>query len=98
MTNTEIIARESVANGIYTKEQVESLISNFIDLGLHTYQEWKRLGYQVKKGEKAIFKTKLWRYKNAKKSVDDEEEESYYYLTNAYIFSRNQVERLEACL
>ena len=91
MTNTEIIARESIVNGIYTREQVESLMSKFIDLGLHTYQEWKRLGYQVKRGEKAKFATKLWRFKGK----EDEEDEAYYYLVKSYIFSLDQVERVK---
>lgn len=30
---------------------------------IHTYQTWKSLGYQVKKGQKAIAQFQIWKYR-----------------------------------
>ena len=35
---------------------------------LHTFAEWKRLGYFVNKGEKAIARFSIWNYANGKSS------------------------------
>lgn len=98
MTNQDIICSEAIAHGIYTKEQVEALISTFTDLGLHTYGDWKHLGYQVRKGEKAKIKTKLWKKTNKKtknKETGKEEKESKFYLCNAYLFTKDQVDKIK---
>lgn len=41
-------------------EQVE------VPESIHTYQAWKSLGYQVRKGEKAIAKFMIWKYTEKK--------------------------------
>ena len=33
---------------------------------IHTYQKWKELGYQVRRGEKAIAKFPIWKYVSCK--------------------------------
>ncbi|ACA63329.1 hypothetical protein [Lactobacillus phage c5] len=60
MTNMEIVAHEAIVNKIYTKEQIESMATTMQDFGLHTYGEWRKMGYQVRKGEKAKIATHLW--------------------------------------
>lgn len=98
MTNFEIIANCAVETGVYTKEQVETIISQGFNLPLHTFAEWKRLGYSVKKGEKAKMTCRIWKYSNKeveqKEEVQDEEANSHYYLTKAFFFSNEQVEKL----
>lgn len=99
MTNFEIVAHEAIVNNIYTKEQLENLVANMQDLGLHTYGEWRKMGYQVRKGEKAKIKTHLW--KKSKKPEYEETDDGKtkknqrFYLCKAYLFTRDQVEKIK---
>ena len=99
MTNMEIVAHEAIVNKIYTKEQIESMATTMQDLGLHTYGEWSKMGYQVRKGEKAKIATHLW--KKSKKPEYEEAEDGKvkknqrFYLCKAYLFTRDQVEKIE---
>lgn len=71
---------------------------------IHTYQGWKDLGYQVKKGEKAVAKFPIWKYitKNKKAqelkgSEDGEDAEhvgGHCYMKTAAFFTRTQVEEI----
>ena len=54
LTNVQIIAMEEA------RLIEEGLMSN--DEVIHTYQHWKSLGYQVRRGEKAITKLSIWKY------------------------------------
>lgn len=98
MTNQEIVAHEAIVNKIYTQEQVESMALTMQDFGLHTYGEWRKMGYQVRKGEKAKIATQLWKKTNKKtvnKETGKEEKESKFYLCKAYLFTRDQVDKIE---
>ena len=92
-TNKEIIMAEVLTRGI-TED-------------VHTYSMWKSLGYQVKKGEKALFQTMLWKKQPKQSKKDDtenkvensENEESkekknndYFFLAKSSMFGRSQVE------
>ena len=73
---------------------------------VHTYAKWKSLGYQVKKGEKALFQTMLWKKKTKKskkententENVENEEgkekkNNDYFFLAKSSMFGRSQVE------
>lgn len=61
MCNKEIISRYIAMN------ELEPSIE------LHTFAEWKRLGYKVKKGEKSKHKISIW--KRATKKVENEKGE-----------------------
>lgn len=65
------------------------------DLIINTFASWSASGYKIKKGEKALFITKIW--KPCKKSVvaDDgtKTETKKLILVNAAFFSVLQVER-----
>lgn len=61
MTNTEIIANEIVRLGLAKEETVRQTIASGKRLPFMTYDEWKRHGYQVRKGETALFKVRLWK-------------------------------------
>lgn len=82
MTNVEIIMHERLIHGI--KED------------LNTFLEWKRLGYRIKKGEKAVVQTKLWKKVKHKVRLEDDQEEvqSKFVLVPAYLFTRSQVQKL----
>ena len=88
-TNQEIILAEVLTRGI-TED-------------VHTYTKWKSLGYQVKKGEKALFQTRLWKKKNSKAKKENEKtdtenenneikDNSYFFLAKSSMFGRSQVE------
>lgn len=99
MSNFEIIANGAIGAGIYTKEQVEAIIGSGCTLPLHTFAEWKRQGFSVKKGEKAKMTCRIWKYTD--KDVEQTDEQSqeqtdnHYYLTKAFFFTREQVEEIK---
>ena len=80
MTNIQIIETEKAIRGIEEE--------------CHTFAVWKKLGYSVKKGEHAIFKTSLWKCK-CKATEDGEQEEKRMFMTSASLFARSQVENLK---
>lgn len=81
MTNAEIIHNTKLLNGIVEE--------------CHTFQEWKALGYQVKRGCKALFKASVWKPRKRKTTKDDDAEDEMYngfFLTSASFFGKSQVE------
>ena len=78
MTNVEIIARAKMANGI-TEEA-------------NTYAYWKKAGYQVRKGERAAFKCRIWKY--SKKKRDEEDESGVMFMKTASFFTVSQCDRI----
>lgn len=81
MTNMQIITGAMVLNGV--TEEVD------------TYAGWKRRGFQVQRGQKAKFQTKIWKPCKAKKPEDEEESEgTRLILVNASFFVRSQVEEV----
>ena len=76
MTNAEIIATECSLRGI-TEE-------------VHTFQRWKAKGFMVKKGEKAVFKTTIWKAVPKK----DEENEVKMFMKSSAFFMASQVQPL----
>ena len=72
---------------------------------IHTYQAWKTLGYQVRKGEKAIAKFTIWKY-TEKKAKEGSPEiavkegdtiNSKMFMKMAAFFKMSQVEKIKAC-
>lgn len=94
MTNLEIIASEVITRELLTKEQVNEMLGKFGMLPYMTYQEWKYKGYQVKKGSKAVIKTKLWK-KVKNRNKDEDNEESKFIMVSASLFDSSQVEKIE---
>lgn len=110
MTNAEIIYNaqiELMENGIIkgTGRMMKAII---IDAdgneteqlveepeAIHTYQVWKELGYQVKKGEKAKASFTIWKHvKPKKKDEKDEEPEAKMFMTKASFFTIDQTEKI----
>ncbi len=91
MTNKEIIFETIQMEG--KLELVESYLNN----ELLTFAEWKRRGYKVNKGEKAVLKAALWK-KGEKKKKDkknEEKKESYFFTKVSALFTKNQVSKIK---
>lgn len=90
MTNVEIVAMEMATlaeQGIEVEE-------------LNTFLAWQRQGYKVKKGEKALVETRLWKLRTKKTKKEEEEDpeakvEGRFFLAKAHLFSEKQVEKRE---
>lgn len=86
---------------------IETVRADLIEAGriaqdemLHTFQFWKQSGYSVKKGEKAICQTRLWKYTNraTASELEDAQENDIdttgrFFLAKSYLFSSRQVQR-----
>jgi hypothetical protein len=69
----------------------------------HTFAEWKRMGYSVKKGQHAALVCNLWKYtdkpgKAAKEAAseagkDAPESDPHFYMAKAHLFNALQVEK-----
>jgi len=101
-TNSEIIYKAAVNAGIYTEQQAAAILMSGRALPIHTFIEWKRLGYSVKKGEKAALHVDLWNYttkpsKAAREKAEAEgkevSEDPHYYLKLSHLFTLDQVQR-----
>ncbi len=83
MTNVEIIEMAKALHGI-TEES-------------HTYSRWRKMGYQVRKGEHAAFKAMIW--KHTKKRVKDEngewKDDSRMFKKTANFFTMSQVDAMK---
>lgn len=86
MTNYQIIETTKIELGLDE------------DLILKTYQDWKRLGYQVKKGEKSVMACMIWFPKKSKVKADADSEEEVndgsFFKSKAFFFSQKQVEKI----
>lgn len=103
MTNEKIIYDAAIAAKLYTEDEAAAILMKAGTLPLHTFPEWKRLGYSVKKGEKAAVAVHLWKYttkpskaaiekaEKAGKDVDALEADPHYYKKLSYLFTDKQV-------
>ena len=82
MTNYATIQTVQAMNGI-TEE-------------CHTYQHWRALGRQVKRGEKARFMAPMWK-PNVKNNKETGEQERHgFFAKNSAFFARSQTEPIKA--
>ena len=79
MSNREIVSTECMLKGI--AEEV------------YTYGEWKKRGYQVKKGQHACITTQLWKQVKYNDKVSGEEK-TKMIMTKATLYSRSQVDAI----
>lgn len=61
----------------------------------HNFWEWKKLGFKVKKGERAFFVWGKKRKVTEKVENNDEEEREFKFYPIAYLFSNAQVEPIK---
>ena len=100
MTNFEIIVNDAIVNGFTSAEKVNDLLANGDDVPFHTFQVWKSMGYMVKKGQHALFVSRIWDKKyyqkikewKANHDENSDEEMPRQWKTNAYIFGADQVQ------
>ena len=80
MPNEEIITKACQAAGITET--------------VHTFAAWKALGFSVKKGEHALLKLPIWRYKARKVNDADSEDKEVgdTFRVTAFFFGLHQVE------
>ena len=93
MTNEEIILRGTIAHLGITPEEASVLIESGNFPVFHTYEHWKSIGYQVRKGERAQFKLSVW--KQAKRKDEDGEKPSKMFLKTSAFFGVNQVDKIQ---
>jgi hypothetical protein len=63
---------------------------------IHTYMEWKRRGYKVRHGEKAVSKFTIWKHAPKKDGEEGEEQSEKMFMKQAFFFKASQVEPIEA--
>ena len=106
MTNAMIIFNESqrlAEEGVlnytgkeveYTDENGEKQTYKEVET-IHTYQAWKKLGYQVQKGEKAKAQIVIWKFVAGKKNEEtNEEQDDKMFMKKANFFSYSQVKAI----
>ena len=85
-------------------ESAENIFSAMLAADtFHTFAEWKRMGYSVKKGQHAALTCQLWKYtdkpgKAAREAAeadgkDAPETDPHFYMTKAHLFHALQVEK-----
>lgn len=105
ITNVQIIMNQSIElmkQGILKPTGrvlvVEAADGSKIELPepepIHTYNGWKELGYQVKKGEHAKAQFPIWKWKGQKNEETGEEEGGSCYQRKAFWFTFDQVEKV----
>lgn len=93
ITNNQIVAAawlELVAAGAISENET-----------IHTFDYWRdywrKCGYTVKRGEKAITALMIWKHSTKTITHDDgsTEEAGRLFMKKAYFFSTNQVEKIQ---
>ena len=93
MTNFEIIYEQR--KKLFQEGKIGAAGADFEEI--HTYATWKKLGYQVKKGEHAIAKFTIWKYAEKRSRAEDDEEgreeaQGRMFPKLSFFFSPAQVE------
>lgn len=83
-TNKDILIEALGLSGLAEKYREDEV---------NSFQQWKALGYKVKRGEKAVLKVQLWY--PSKYTKEDDKEETRFYMKTTALFTKDQVEPLE---
>lgn len=104
MTNEQIIfnarVRLMTSNMIGTTGRKITIMENgqekLIDepAEIHTYAGWKRLGYQVRRGEKSRINIPIWTAGNIEGN-ENEQSQMFMFQRNASFFTPEQVDPIE---
>ena len=62
----------------------------------HTYQHWRELGRQVKRGEKARFMAPMWKPNMKKDKQTGEQQRHGFFAKDSAFFARSQTEPITA--
>lgn len=90
-----------------TKAEAQAIVAAKGCLPIHTFAEWKKAGYSVKRGEHAAITCDLWKYterpgkaakaaraeaaKAGQNGPDADAPDPHYYMAKAHLFTREQV-------
>lgn len=105
MTNIEIILRESLelmkqgvlkpTGRVFVQELPDgSKVELPEPEQIHTYNGWKDLGYQVKRGEHAKATFPIWKYSGKKDEETGEQTDGHCFLKKSFWFTFDQVEKV----
>lgn len=106
-TPEQIVARRAAVNITVADGSNETSDDAFYALlaagSFHTFAEWKRMGYSVKKGQHAALVCNLWKYTDkpgkaardaaAAAGEDAPESDPHFYLQKSHLFHALQVEK-----
>lgn len=104
-TNGEIILRQSLelmkqgvlkpTGRVFTQELPDGTKVELPEPEpIHTYNGWKELGYQVKRGQKAVASFPIWKYSSKKDEESGEEIGGKCFQKKAFWFTFEQVEKI----
>ena len=107
MTNQMIIFMERCklfdegkikGTGIFTEMEINGEIKKLeLPEEIHTYNKWKELGYQVRRGEKSQIKFSIWKYRGSA-NTDEESEENvrggHCFMKLSAFFTMDQVDKI----
>ena len=112
MTNNMIILMERVRlmkegkignTGRYIEvERKDGTVEKLMEpVEIHTYAHWKALGYQVKRGEKAVASFTIWKSGKGKSEPNPEApeenlEKTHMFMKLSSFFTPDQVEAIKA--
>ena len=96
MTNEEIIFNGVCAHLGINKEDGLALLQSGQFPVFHTYEIWKTLGYQVRKGEHAELTLTIWKQGKAKEDENGKPIAPKMFLKTAHFFGRGQVDKITA--
>jgi len=96
MTNEEIIYRGIQSHLKLTDEEASELLKAGKFPVYHTYEHWKSLGFQVRKGEHADLKLTIWKQGKAKENEDGQTVPGRMFMKTAAFFGRGQVDLIGA--
>ena len=82
------MARMTNAATIATSKMLEGISED-----CHTYQHWRALGRQVKRGEKALFMAPMWK-PNVKRDERGEETRKGFFAKSSAFFAFSQTEEV----
>lgn len=91
MTNIEIIVNALLDNGVIEEEKALELLEEEELKNYKSFEEWKRLGFSVKKGEHRLASCRIWRPEEEEN--EDGTKGTRFVKRWANIFSKKQVEK-----
>lgn len=82
MNNIQRICEACILSGVYTPDQIQSLLEKGEEPDVHTKSYWDKLGMKPKKNEKGI-KCRLWK-----------KERNKFFLVPSILYSADQVTKV----
>lgn len=95
-SNEQIIT--DIAIQLFGEDEVDKMLEEEGEIGLHTADYWRRKGFLVKKGEHG-YETRLWKKRKRKdkkdEAADDTDNDEVinrdFFLAKSFLFTSSQV-------